>query len=165
MRTGFAPLRVRSRASLGLPAGAAALRAGIALTGMLTMALSVAAQPADPCATQANTIEINQCLSATHAARDKALNAAYQDLLKRLAPADRFDTTDYPRARKHLIDSQRAWITFRDNDCKGRLVLYETGTIRGAVYAGCLIEHTEQRTRALQAWTGAPGSRPTTEPK
>ena len=63
------------------------------------------------------------------------------------------------------MDAQRAWISFRDNDCKGRLVLYEAGTIRGAVYAGCLIEHTEQRTRALQAWTSVPGARAPSEPK
>jgi uncharacterized protein YecT (DUF1311 family) len=44
-------------------------------------------------------------------------------------------------------------------------VLYEAGTIRGAVYAGCLIEHTEQRTRALQAWTSVPGARAPSEPK
>lgn len=165
MRRGITRSGAHRYSRLDWAAGAAAWCTRIALTGIVSVSSAVAAQPADPCTTQANTIEINQCLAATHAARDKALNAAYQDLLKRLAPADRFDTTDYPRARKHLMDSQRAWITFRDNDCKGRLVLYETGTIRGAVYAGCLIEHTEQRTRALQAWTGAPGTRPTTEPK
>jgi uncharacterized protein YecT (DUF1311 family) len=141
------------------------MRAGAALWALTIAAVPCIVHAADPCATQDNTIQINECLAATHAARDKALNAAYQDLLKRLVPADRFDTTDYPRARKHLIDAQRAWISFRDNDCKGRLVLYEAGTIRGAVYAGCLIEHTEQRTRALQVWTNVPGARAPTEPK
>ena len=118
----------------------------------------------DPCANQVNTMQINKCLETRHAARDKALNAAYQDLLKRLTPSDRFDTTDFPRARKHLVDSQRAWINFRDEDCKGRLVLYEAGTIRGAVYMLCQIEHTEQRTLALKTWTEVPGSRPPSEP-
>lgn len=137
----------------------------ILLIGLSTLSAHVAAQTADPCASQANTLEINECLAATLAARDKALNAAYQDLLKRLNPADRFDTTDYPRARKLLVDAQRAWISFRDNDCKGRVVLYETGSIRGAVYTGCLIAHTEQRTRALQNWTAASSERSSPEPK
>jgi len=137
----------------------------ILLIGLMSLSARALAQAADPCATQANTLEINECLAVTLAARDKALNAAYQDLLKRLNPADRFDTTDYPRARKLLLDAQRAWISFRDNDCQGRVVLYETGTIRGAVYTGCLIAHTEQRTRALQNWTGVSSERSTAQPK
>jgi len=113
----------------------------------------VLAQSPDPCATQANTIEINECLTQRLKDRDKTLNAEYQSLLRRLKPSDTFDDkTDYPRARRHLIDSQRAWITFRDNDCQGRFVLYELGTIRVAVVLSCQIEHTERRTRDLRAW-------------
>jgi uncharacterized protein YecT (DUF1311 family) len=113
-----------------------------------------ASSPA-PCLSQANTLEINACLSASLAMRDKALNAAYQDLLKRLVAADAGDTTDYPRARKHLLDAQRAWISFRDTDCAGRVILYEGGSIRGAVQLSCLIRHTEQRTQSLRDWTFA----------
>lgn len=107
---------------------------------------------ADPCATQANTLEINACLSRTLAARERALDASYQALLRRLAPADRHDDTDYHRAVEHLKAAQQAWIRFRDADCQGRVVLYEGGSIRGAVHAGCLIRHAEQRTQALKDW-------------
>ena len=113
---------------------------------------SALAQTSDPCTTQSNTIEINECLTQRLKDRDKTLNAEYQSLLRRLKPSDTFDQIDYPRARRHLIDSQRAWITFRDNDCQGRFVLYELGTIRAAVALTCQIEHTERRTRDLRAW-------------
>ena len=141
------------------------MRAGAALVCFLVAAsMPFIAKAADPCANAISTIQINKCLETRHAARDKALNAAYQDLLKRLVPTDRLDKTDFPRARKHLVDAQRVWITFRDEDCKGRLVIYEAGTIRNAVYMLCQIEHTEQRTLALRAWADVPGSRTPSEP-
>lgn len=141
------------------PCGPLARIACLALLALLpraaaaqTAASAGAQGGSDPCATQANTLEINACLADTLAARDRALNASYQALVKRLAPVDRHDTTDYPRALKHLTEAQRAWIRFRDEDCRGRVVPYEGGSIRGAVHAGCLIRHTEQRTQALQDW-------------
>jgi uncharacterized protein YecT (DUF1311 family) len=112
------------------------------------------AQPksTDPCETQSNTVEINQCLSNQLKARDKSLNSAYKELLKRLDKSDPSSGVDYPRARRQLVEAQRAWISFRDNDCSGRVVLYEGGSIRGAVYTGCLIAHTERRTNDLRRW-------------
>jgi uncharacterized protein YecT (DUF1311 family) len=110
------------------------------------------AQNTDPCATQRNTGEIDECGKQTLAKKDKELNAAYQELLKQLVADDKSDTTDYAETRKLLLDAQRNWIKFRDADCKGRLVLYAEGTIRGAVYFGCLVERTEQRTKELRHW-------------
>lgn len=109
-------------------------------------------QSADPCATQANTIEINQCLSNQLEARDKSLNVAYKALLRRLDDSDRSDGIDYARARRLLVEAQRAWISFRDNDCSGRTVLYQRGSIRWEVYTECLIAHTERRTNELKRW-------------
>jgi hypothetical protein len=107
---------------------------------------------ADPCATQANTIEINQCLSNRLEARDKALNAAYRALLKRLDASDPTDGVDYQAVKRQLVDAQRAWISFSKNDCQARYDLYSGGTIRGAVYNGCMIAHTERRTIDLRRW-------------
>ena len=73
---------------------------------------------ADPCATQANTIAINPCLSNQLDARDNALNWAYMELLKRLDESDPSSGVDYPRARRLLVEAQRAWISFRDHDLR-----------------------------------------------
>jgi uncharacterized protein YecT (DUF1311 family) len=110
------------------------------------------AKAADPGATQANTIEINQCLSNQLKARDRSLNAAYKALLQRLDESDPTDGVDYARARRLLVEAQRAWISFRDNDCSGRVVLYERGSIRGELYTGCLIAHTERCSNELRRW-------------
>ena len=126
------------------------MRAGAALVCFLVAAsMPFIAKAADPCANAISTIQINKCLETRHAARDKALNAAYQDLLKRLVPTDRLDKTDFPRARKHLVDAQRAWITFRDEDCKGRLVIYEAGssTMQGQTVVPSTSPMTARRMR------------------
>ena len=122
---------------------------------LLIAATNAAAQASDPCTTQRNTIEIDECAKLTVAQKDKELNVAYQKLLKRLAPADKADkadTTNYAEVKKHLIEAQRNWLKFRDSDCKGQLILNENGTTRGAVYFGCLTERTEQRTKELRKW-------------
>jgi uncharacterized protein YecT (DUF1311 family) len=124
------------------------------LTAVLALAATNAhAQVADPCATQRNTIEIDECGKLTLAKKDKELNAAYQKLMKSLVADDKSDTTDYAEVRKKLLEAQRNWVKFRDSDCKGQLTLHANGTIRGAVYFGCLTERTEQRTKELLKWS------------
>ena len=110
------------------------------------------AQVSDPCKTQRNTQEIDECGKRTLQEKDKELNVAYQKLLKSLAPSDKADDTDYGSVRKQLTEAQRAWITYRDSDCKAKLTLNASGTIRGAVYFGCMEERTVQRTKELRAW-------------
>jgi len=121
----------------------------VAMTPVLGNAQS---KSADPCVTQANTVEINQCLGNRLEARDKALNAAYGALLKRLDASDPADGVDYQAVKRQLVEAQRAWISFSKNDCSARYDLYAGGTIRGAVYAGCMIAHTGRRTNDLRRW-------------
>lgn len=122
---------------------------------LLFLPFAAPAQNENPCQTQRNTIEINECAKLTLAEKDKALNAAYQKLLKSLVAEDKADKTNYADVRKQLLEAQRSWISYRDNDCKAKYTLYETGTIRGAVYWSCMIERTEQRTSELEQWTGS----------
>lgn len=109
-------------------------------------------QDADPCGAARNTIEINECAKRMLAQRDKELNAAYRNLVKALAPSDSSDATNYDEVRKNLLNGQRHWMRFRDDDCRAKYLLNAGGTIRDAVHLGCLIEHTEQRTRQLLDW-------------
>lgn len=111
-----------------------------------------AAQDANPCANEENTIEINKCLDRLFKEKDRELNRAYQSLLKDLSPSDSSDTTDYPAVRKGLADAQRAWVIFRDSDCGALYKYWEAGSIRGIKYGYCRIEHTERRTIQLRAW-------------
>jgi uncharacterized protein YecT (DUF1311 family) len=111
------------------------------------------AQSSDPCKTQSNTIEINECASLTLKAKDRELNQAYRSLLDALKQEAKEGDADLVEARRRLMEAQRSWIMFRDNDCEGKYSFWEGGTIRGAMYLGCMIERTEQRTKELRSWT------------
>jgi uncharacterized protein YecT (DUF1311 family) len=124
----------------------------IAMLLLMTPALGIAqSKQVDPCY-QGNTVEINQCLGNRLEARDKALNAAYGALLKRIDASDPTDGLDYQAVKRQLVEAQRAWISFSKNDCQARYDLYANGSIRGAVYTGCMIAHTERRTQDLSRW-------------
>jgi len=123
----------------------------VALTGWSLMAL--AAESADPCATQANTIEINACLKQQYDAADRDLNQAWQQLLKRIQDNDP-QYVDRGAVRRRLVEAQRHWIEYRKNDCEAQYKLFEGGTIRNARYLGCMIEHTAARTKQLKDWDG-----------
>ena len=123
------------------------------VTALLSIVSIVSfAQAPDPCATQRNTQEIDACGVKTLKEKDKELNTAYQKLIKSLAPSDKFDDTDYTSVKAQLTKAQRAWIVYRDNDCKAQYTQSASGTIRGAVYNGCMAERTEQRTKELLKW-------------
>jgi uncharacterized protein YecT (DUF1311 family) len=109
-------------------------------------------QAADPCKAAKTTIETNECAKRTLAARDSALNAAYQALLKTLVPADKADPVNYAEVKELLREGQRDWVRFKENDCRAKYALYADGTMRDAVYLACVTERTEQRTRQLLSW-------------
>ncbi|VTU24952.1 hypothetical protein H6CHR_02296 [Variovorax sp. PBL-H6] len=108
----------------------------------------------EPCRTR-NTAEINQCAQQALERKDRELNTAYQALLKSLDPTDKADAIDYAGARRLLQQAQRAWIQFRDNDCKAKYMLNAGGTVRDIAALSCQIEHTEQRTKQLRDWLKA----------
>lgn len=153
-------------ASAGSPppsrAGARRVRAQtatvtVAIAGLMAIASTLAAaQPAeDRCANATTTVELNACAQQTLADRDRDLNEAYRAVLRQLAEPSGSDADAPARAeaRRLLVEAQREWIQFRDHDCRGRLRLHEGGSMRGLVYLGCLIAHTEQRTEQLRGWT------------
>jgi uncharacterized protein YecT (DUF1311 family) len=87
---------------------------------------------------------MNICAGADFKASDAKLNADYGKIMKRLS-----DDAD---ARKLLQESQRAWIAFRDAECKFSSSGVEGGSIYPLVYAGCLQTLTEARTQQLGAY-------------
>lgn len=114
---------------------------------------SQAASPVDRCKARPNTLEINRCAEQVMQAQDAALNEAYRQLLARLEAAGPTDGIDVAAIMQELVEAQRAWIRFRDGDCKAKIKYWEKGSMRGTVYLGCLAERTQQRTQELRAWT------------
>jgi len=116
---------------------------------------SIAASPvaaSDLCDKAVTTIDINQCGQSEHQIADKKLNAAYQAALKRIQ-SDLSDTQQRKDTKQGLVEAQRLLVQFRDKDCGAVYDLWRDGTIRGAMYWGCMIGHTEQRTKELESFT------------
>jgi uncharacterized protein YecT (DUF1311 family) len=120
----------------------------------LSLAIFVVApaQAGELCDKAVTTIEINQCSQAEHQAADRKLNVAYQAALKRIE-SELSDTQQGKDTKKGLMEAQRLWVRFRDKDCKAIYSLWSDGTIRGGMYWGCMIGHTEQRIRELESFT------------
>ncbi|WP_076997394.1 lysozyme inhibitor LprI family protein [Variovorax sp. KK3] len=115
---------------------------------------TVFAQSEEPCRTR-TTVEINQCAQQTLARRDRELNDAYQSLLKSLSPHGKEDAVDYAGTRRLLQQAQRAWMQFRDSDCRAKYLRSAGGSVRDIAALGCQIAHTELRTRQLREWNRA----------
>ena len=118
---------------------------------LFLLLIASSAQANDLCKEAYTTIEINQCAEAEYEKADKKLNAAYQVALKVSGSIeDKQQRTD---TRQGLIEAQRLWVKFRDKDCGAVYSLWSDGTIRGAMFWGCMYERTEQRTKELESFT------------
>lgn len=94
------------------------------------------------------TLGLVACMSAEAEAWDVLLNEEYALLRGEAEAMDRMEGGE-SRARA-LRDAQRAWIAFRDGDCRLAWALWQGGTIRGPVAADCHMVHTARRALELR---------------
>lgn len=87
---------------------------------------------------------LNICAGADYKAADDKLNAAYGEIMKRLA--------DDQEARKLLQTAQRAWIGFRDAECNFATDDSKDGSIYPMLQANCLQAQTEDRLKQLSTY-------------
>lgn len=89
---------------------------------------------------------MNICAMQDYTKADAELNAAYRKLVATL------DKDQFGR----LKTAQRAWITFRDAQCRYEAGVYEGGTIAPLVHSSCLTNLTELRTKDLNTLLDQP---------
>ncbi len=89
------------------------------------------------CQTQA---DMNIEASNTFKKADKELNKIYTALFNKLDASE----------KKALSAAEKAWITFRDLECKFECKENEGGSIYPLVYSTCLTSLTEKRTAELK---------------
>ena len=117
------------------------------LTLPLLLALWSTSSFALDCQNAVSTPEINECAAAEQKKIEEQLNKTYQDALKRLA--------DDKATRTALVTAQRAWVKFREADCKAVYQRSIGGTIRTVMYLGCMQNRAETRIKELQDYTQA----------
>ena len=99
-----------------------------------------------------NLITIGGCLSQQLNRADVELNETYQKVLAMLSDGAK-QRSDLTTTRQELVEAQRAWVAFRDQDClavgsvmPGDPALESRNTL-------CLLTRTQQRVNELKEWT------------
>jgi uncharacterized protein YecT (DUF1311 family) len=98
-----------------------------------------------------------QSASDYHAA-DAQLNAAYRTAMARMKQLDRgTNPADLPPAERAgpsysqaLLNSQRAWLAYRDSNCRAFSYEYRGGSAQGLSNRVCLTRMTRARTTELR---------------
>ncbi len=96
------------------------------------------------------TMGMNQCNGEALAAADKILTSVYRngvDQLKRSQPGDSAEDNKEKMAR--LIASERAWVAFKETDCKLQGITMLGGTGEGTIQIDCLYRMTTDRAKNL----------------
>ena len=107
----------------------------------MLLALLLAAAAPD-CARATTQADMNRCADGRAIRADAALNAAWARRYPALGPA-----------RPAFLTAQRQWLRFRDAECAAEGAIYDGGSLRPMVVAGCRAELTEERTRRLDTLT------------
>ncbi|QRK82693.1 lysozyme inhibitor LprI family protein [Pseudomonas granadensis] len=113
----------------------------LALTPFLFTPLAHAAVD---CAKANDQATMNQCAGQDFKAADKELNTVYQQITARLK--------DNPDGKKLLISAQRAWIGFRDTECKFSASGVAGGSVYPLIYRNCMTSMTKTRVEALKQY-------------
>jgi uncharacterized protein YecT (DUF1311 family) len=97
------------------------------------------------------TPDVNACARTEFEAIEKKLNDTYRQVLKSLNKPDERGVS-YSKIRKDLVGAQKAWVVFRQKDCDAVFTFHAGGTIRTAMYLGCMQRHAENRIKDLAAY-------------
>lgn len=102
------------------------------------------AEAAIDCANASDQATMNQCAGQDFKAADKELNTVYQQISGRLK--------DNPDGKKLLVSAQRAWLGFRDAECKFSSSGVTGGSVYPWVYSSCLTGVTKLRVESLKQY-------------
>ncbi len=125
---------------------------------LLLPALLLAAAPASAadddepidCAHASSTVEMNVCAEQDFDVADAKLNATYKKALAHIGGRDLDPPFDRAGWEAALRASQRAWLAFRDADCKGAVPMeWSGGTGTTAAVFTCLTAKTRTRIEEL----------------
>ena len=85
-------------------------------------------------------------------AADKALNAQYKKTRESLEKNWYREESKFPEqsAVDVLLTAQRAWIAYRDAECRLMAKRYDAGTAYSEIFASCIGDMTEKRTLSLK---------------
>ncbi len=117
----------------------------------LTFSAPASAQPGS-CAEAVSTAEMNMCADQSYQAADAALNDAYGVALKYVRSRHLEKPYDTKSFEDALMRAERAWVAFRDADCKDLTSQeWAGGTGTTSAILECMLDKTVVRTKELKA--------------
>jgi uncharacterized protein YecT (DUF1311 family) len=108
------------------------------------------AEQANACADAANTVEIRECLDKAYTKADAELNDVWKQVMAQVSAADYLPAKERKSWQDELLESQRAWIKFKEHDCDAVGFEWYGGSGAGGAILNCLLEHTQARTADLK---------------
>ena len=130
-----------------------AMRIAACLGAMLVAQAGAAAPAAGKCANAQTQLEMNLCAAADAKAADAALNrqwAVTAAIMRRQDKAGSTPKDGRPGYYAALLEAQRAWIRFRDLECRVAGFAMRGGSAEPMAISGCLAEVTQARTKQLR---------------
>ncbi len=122
----------------------------LTISAALTTCAEAQVPSAIDCAKALSTVEMNYCAEQDYKRADATLNAAYQKLLRKVQESGGEAPYDAASWEKALKAAQRAWVAFRDADCKGLVPMeWSGGSGTTVAVLSCMTELTRERTKTL----------------
>jgi uncharacterized protein YecT (DUF1311 family) len=115
----------------------------VALAALALAALATGSPArADDCATAGTQYAMDQCAEQSFKETDAELNALYRQITVRL--------TANQQTTQSLVSAQKAWLLFRDAECKFVASASEGGSVHPMIVTGCLDHETAKRVDELK---------------
>ena len=128
----------------------------MALLMIMLLALLLAADEAPlDCASPQTQVAMNECAVRDYVRADDAMNAQWRVTLNEMHRRDH--DIDLPGTSGELsysaalLSAQRAWLAYRDAECRVQGYAAMGGSMRPMLVSLCLTQLTEQRTAQLRA--------------
>jgi len=115
---------------------------------------ATADDPPIDCDNQRYQVEMNLCALQAYEVADAALNVQWKLTLATMRERDKYIDRKYDSQPTHdatLLASQRAWLTYRDQQCLNESFAARGGSMAPMLRSGCMERLTKARTAELQA--------------
>lgn len=115
---------------------------------------STADDPPIDCDNQRYQVEMNLCAFQAYQVADVALNTQWTLTVTEMRERDKHIDRKYDSEPTHdatLLASQRAWLTYRDQQCLNESFAARGGSMAPMLHSGCMERLTKARTAELKA--------------
>ncbi|NOT39044.1 MAG: DUF1311 domain-containing protein [Alphaproteobacteria bacterium] len=123
------------------------------------VALNAQAAPVPNCRDPMSNAEMKMCAEQDWKKAEAELDAAYGKALAEARETYRSTRNmpgqqNMPDSEAMLRDAQRAWVTFRNANCKYQYQIYWGGSHAGLAYLRCMADTTKARLKELRQLPG-----------